>query len=71
MSRCESADVVCPFYRRDTYLDIVCEGVTDHCLINVRFFNALKKDRHMSAFCCNKYKRCEVCQMLLKKYEED
>ena len=71
MTTFKSVDIVCPFYRREDLLGITCEGITDDCLVSVHFFSKSKKQQHMNIFCNKNYKCCEVCQMLLKKYEED
>ena len=71
MTDYRSVNVVCPFYRRETELSITCEGITDYCLVSVQFFTKKKKDQHQHIFCNKNYHCCEVCQMLMSKYEEE
>ena len=71
MTDYRSVNVVCPFYRRETELKITCEGITDDCLVSVQFFTKKKKDQHQRIFCNKNYPCCEVCQMLMSKYEEE
>ena len=55
----------------ETDLKITCEGITDDCLVSVQFFTKRKKDQHQHIFCNKNYHCCEVCQMLMSKYEEE
>lgn len=69
--------VLCPFYNYDENNNrsnvhrIVCEGLVDNStlVLNYRY----KKDFtiQIETFCCEYFDRCEVYQMLMKKYEEE
>lgn len=63
--------VKCPFYIRLAEQSITCEGITDDCVLKTIFKSKKEKTQHLKIFCCNKYKNCEIHQMLEKKYEDE
>ena len=67
------ADVLCPFYRFDDGQKrrITCEGIVDRSTLALTFRKRLDYDTQLGVFCCEHYKKCEVYEMLMKKYEED
>lgn len=67
--------VKCPFYKENTKEDaIVCEGVGDKMVIEHKFLyrsedkKEQKKQEYMNKFCCDNYRACPVCRMLMLKY---
>ena len=64
-------DVQCPFYKYDKMKRITCEGIIDDSNISLGFLNWRDYEIHLSAFCCEHYKKCEVYRMLMQKYEEE
>ena len=64
--------VQCPFYKYDDgKRRITCEGITDACSLTLCFKTRLDYEIQMKTFCCDRYAICEVCRMLIKKYEEE
>lgn len=67
-----SADVRCPFYKKNKASMISCEGITDDCSINLNFRNTPSCMQQMDIFCCDHYKRCEIYEAIMKaKYEDE
>lgn len=64
--------VSCPFYKKDEPVKIRCEGLEDDNRIILQFYTAQKKKTYMDQFCKSQadYKKCEICKMIEKKYEE-
>lgn len=62
--------ILCPFYQSMGYKSITCEGITEDSIIKVTFNTPDKRDEHRNLFCEKRYKNCEICAMLEKKYEE-
>ena len=69
-TRFDDVDVKCPFYKGSNEKKISCEGITDDCIIILSFNSKAKRDIQKEIFCNQKYKNCEVCRMLLEKYED-
>jgi len=64
-------EVQCPFYHYDDgRRRITCEGITDGCVTAVVFRCRGDYDTQIRVFCCGKYENCEVCRMLMGKYED-
>ena len=62
----------CPFWRRLNGQRIGCEGLTDHCRIILAFDSPYKRDQHEEIFCCEHYRRCEICRAVIEaKYAEE
>lgn len=73
MSRREAwkdVDVQCPFYRRSTERQIVCEGLTEKGNLTQSFRRMKDKEKHMGVYCCGRYRECRLYRMLMDKYHE-
>lgn len=66
----KDADIQCPFYKGQGKQSISCEGIVDDSLIKQWFKFPKSKSLHMKVFCQEKYKNCEIYEMLEKKYED-
>lgn len=62
--------VKCPFYINMDSTSITCEGITDDCVCKLIFKDKESKTLQRKIFCSQKYKNCEIYQMLEKKYED-
>ncbi len=69
MSSRRGRDVICPFYKDDTPVVIRCEGVTGCVSLHLIFANKAENEKYLRKCCCDKYKTCEVHEMLMRKYE--
>lgn len=68
----KKADVQCPFYKYDDgKRRITCEGVIDDSSLALIYHNKADYETQINVFCCGQYQRCEVCRLLMEKYEED
>ena len=68
------ADVRCPFYISDSRekRSLSCEGFGDDCGIQLRFRRLELREKHMGAFCVNRYSQCPVYKCVYEsKYRED
>lgn len=64
--------VKCPYYLSDNGKNrIICEGLTPGS--QLQSFYRKRKDfkLQIEIFCCEHYEKCEICEALSKKYEED
>lgn len=63
----------CPFYKHDNGQKhrITCEGLIEESCLALVFQRRKDYQTHITTFCCEHYKRCEVYRMLMGKYEED
>ncbi len=65
----------CPFYLRGDHekgrWTISCQGVTDASILQWRFRTKQDLEIQFKTFCCGKFERCEVYEMLGKTFEED
>lgn len=64
-------DAKCPFFRRHTRNSISCESPIDGSGITINFAAANQKAVQYAAFCCRRYKNCEIYQMDMNQYTED
>lgn len=48
-----------------------CQGVTDASILRWRFRRKQDFEIQQRTFCCDKFERCEVYEMLEKTFEED
>ena len=64
--------VICPFFRKDDQNGrrIVCEGITTGSTIEQRFGSEADYRLHLEVFCCDRFRNCEICEILLKNYED-
>lgn len=60
----------CPFFISSGKTNVLCEGITDDCTINLKFKSARKRTSHRKIFCNDKYQYCEIYSILIKKYED-
>ena len=60
----------CPFFLTSGKKNVLCEGLTDDCTINLLFVSEEKRDLHRKIFCDARYKNCELFKLLEKKYED-
>lgn len=67
-----SRDVRCPFYKGDCRCRITCEGPADSITsVSLFFLSQSDWDIHMHVFCYDRYKNCEVYQMIYQaRFEE-
>jgi hypothetical protein len=67
------SDAKCPFYKFDDERRkrIVCEGIVDNSTLALTYRQKEDYDTQLCVFCCEHYKKCEVYNMLMQKYEED
>lgn len=62
----------CYYYRNtDSRSQITCQGVADSSSIVWKFRTKADLQIQFRTFCCDKYKNCEVYQMLKKIYESE
>lgn len=65
-----TVDAVCPFYKTEDSIRIVCEGVSPRSTSNNVFNSSKGKDRYKESH-CNSMSGCYECilfQALIKKY---
>lgn len=64
--------VKCPFYKKNDAVHIRCEGISACSRVILQFNTKNQMLRHMNKFCKQEtdYRKCDICKMLLKKYEE-
>lgn len=63
--------VRCPFYQSDDGArKIICEGIVDDSNLTLSFRKKKDFETQIKVFCCEHYKKCEVCRILTEKYEE-
>lgn len=48
----------------------MCEGITDNCVINLIFETERDRNLHREIFCNEQYTKCELENMLDKKYDD-
>lgn len=62
----------CPYYHgTDVKTQITCDGVTDGCKLRWIFASRDHVKIQLKTFCCDRYKNCEVYQLLRQIYEDD
>lgn len=65
-------DVQCPFYKHDDgKRRITCEGLVDRSSLSLTYLSKKDYEIQIETFCCKHFDRCEVCRMLMEKYEEE
>lgn len=66
------SDVLCPFYRTDNNRTktVYCEGLVDLSGISLRYQRMEDYDIQMREFCCKHYRKCEIYEILMRKYED-
>ena len=62
----------CPFYLYEKSKSVICEGISDHSIVELRFKGPANLRGHMQKFCCSMdYEGCPVGKMLFEKYKEE
>ncbi len=64
----EDEHVTCPFYKRESDVEIKCEGIVSDVLSN-RFTTTQQKNCHKDTFCKGEYCACRLYETLMEKYE--
>lgn len=64
----------CPYYhktrRRNTQrLEIVCEGIIDGTKLTSQWENEKYLYEHLKKCCCNQYNKCQIAEIINRKYE--
>ena len=67
-----SADVECPFYVRDNLKTVClfCEGVLPGSSLRSKFPDKPALLAHMRKYCCEDYRSCPWCRLLMQNYRE-
>lgn len=64
-------EVKCPFFRSHTYVEILCEGVTDDSTIRMLYRNRKGREKQERIFCADRYKNCEIYRAIMSaKYDD-
>lgn len=64
----ESANVKCPFYKRNDQRKIFCEGIDSESQMILEYEEKEKARKKIRESCSERYKDCEVYKAILKKY---
>ncbi len=67
MKYIEDAYTPCPFYHKETYNSIICEGVIENTSSISRFDS--DKEWYKKRYCRCFYKSCRLYKALMKKYK--
>ena len=65
----EDEFVRCPYYRRDGYRAVHCEGVEDGCGLRLRFRDRAGLEKYKFKCCRADWPRCPVAGMLNRMYD--
>lgn len=57
----EAQEVWCPFYRAHDARSILCEGITDECVIRLMFASQKARRQQMQIFCTTDH--CSFCEL--------
>ena len=64
--------VRCPFYKHDDgRRRITCEGIVEDSSLALIYHKKADYETQIRVFCCEKYEKCEVYQLLMDKYKEE
>lgn len=66
----KQVDVLCPFFKYDDNQRITCEGIIPHSNIRHIFHSPAAYNKHMTEFCCNRYRDCEIAKLVDEKYDD-
>lgn len=65
-------DVRCPFYRSDDgRRRIICEGIIAGSSLSQTYKRKADFETQLRVFCCEHYRKCEICRILMEKYDEE
>lgn len=60
----------CPFFISSGKKNVLCEGITNDCAIDILFETEKARNLHRKIFCDSKYENCEIYRALEEKYQE-
>lgn len=63
--------IICPFFRCHSYVEIGCEGITDDSSIRLIFGDRAAREIQERVFCKENYENCELYRAIHEKYEGD
>lgn len=66
----ESAEAICPFYRKEDRYKVFCEGVDGTSSINLNFPTSKAFREYTEEHCDRNYRKCLVYNMLYSKYKD-
>lgn len=62
---------LCPFYKTQGAVTVVCEAPFDGAVLSIRFESAEARKLQLNIFCQSQFKRCEIYRMIMRdKYPE-
>ena len=61
--------VICPFFKKEKGLEIICEGPCDGANVHLQFQKKKTKEEHMQELCEEKYESCVIHKGLMEKYK--
>lgn len=65
-------DILCPFFRRHSKIEIRCEAMMDRCSSALIFERECDKAWYQAQYCEERYEMCEHYLMLMQhKYEDE
>lgn len=67
----ESANIRCPFYKRNESRKIGCEGVEEGSQLVTEYLTKERCKKKIRENCAGNYEKCEVYRMILQKYEQN
>lgn len=68
----KSRDILCPFFRRHSMIEIRCEAMMDRCSSALVFERQADKAFYQTTYCEKAYDKCEHYLMLMeRKYSDD
>lgn len=68
MKYTEDPYIQCPFYHKEAYNTIVCEGLYDKCYNRISFLSGMGSFKHR--YCHSNYKECRLYRSLMEKYPD-
>ena len=60
----------CPFFISSGRKSVLCEGMNECSNISIKFVSEKERNLHRQIFCDERYKNCEIFEILNKKYED-
>ena len=73
-NECGDANAVCPFYKKNRGVNLICEAVPDHTLRHVIVFKTRARMLKYKETRCDRFdyaKKCPYAAMLQKKWNGD
>lgn len=59
----------CPFFISSGKKNVVCEGLSEDCSVNLMFVSEEKRCSYRKTYCNSEYKTCTMFKLLDAKYE--